>query len=74
MYIYLLQTLMPFSPWYNGDVWCKSKFHCLKAWYGVRKGRPYGRVEPSSYWLWFPMIVKTHEHYFLLHKNQEKKL
>lgn len=40
---------MPFSPWYNGDVWCKSKFHCLKARYGVRKGRPYGRVEPSSY-------------------------
>lgn len=33
---------------------------------------PDGRVIPGSYWLWFAVIVKTQEDYFLLQKNLQR--
>lgn len=33
---------------------------------------PDERVIPGSYWLWFAVIVKTQEDYFLLQKNLQR--
>lgn len=38
----------------------------------IQERSPDGRVIPDSYRLWFAVIVKTQEDYFLLQKNLQR--
>lgn len=55
----------------NGDFWCRSNL-LSRSMVWSQERSPDERVIPGSYWLWFAVIVKTQEDYFLLQKNLQR--